>query len=77
MKKIICKKTYDTENSTLIKKTAFGYYGEESGYEESLYQTKEGLYFLYINGGATSKHPKEDITRMGVDKAKAWLTENL
>ena len=77
MKKIICKKVYDTENSTLVKKVTFGYYGEDEGYEESLYKTENGLYFLYVNGGAKSKHTKENIIRMGADKAKTWLENNL
>ena len=76
MKKVICKKVYDTENSTLVKKVTCGYYGEETGYEESLYKTEGGLYFLYVNGGKDSKRPKEDLLRMGVDKAKAWLETN-
>lgn len=76
MKKIICKKVYDTENSTLMKKVTYGYYGEENGYEESLYKTEEGLYFLYVNGGKNSKYPKEDVVRMGAEKAKAWLKTN-
>ena len=76
MKKIICKTTYDTDNSKLIKKITFGFYGEENGYEESLYQTESGLYFLYVNGGANSKHPVEGLTRMSAEKAKAWLLNN-
>ena len=76
MQKIICKKVYDTEQSTLVKKTTFGFYGCTDGYEESLYQTESGLFFLYVNGGESSKHPQENITRMGKEKAKAWLTEN-
>ena len=74
MQKIICKKVYDTEKATLIKKATFGYYGDPAGYEESLYQTESGLYFLYVNGGEASKHKKEDVTRMSAEKAKAWLS---
>ena len=73
MKKIICKAEYDTETSTLIKKNTFGNFGESDGYEESLYQTEKGLYFLYVNGGADSKYPTEDIKRMSKDKAKAFI----
>jgi hypothetical protein len=75
MKKTICKKVYDTETSTLIKKTTYGYFGEADGYEESLYQTDGGLYFLYVNGGEQSKYTKEDIIRMSAEKAKIWLAE--
>ena len=39
MKKIICKKEYDTETATLIKAYSYGYYGDPAGYEEDLYQT--------------------------------------
>lgn len=76
MKKIICKKVYDTETSTLVKKVTFGYFGDSEGYEECLYKTEGGFYFLYVNGGANSKHPKEDIVRMGAEKAQLWLSEN-
>ena len=48
VKKIICKKEYDTETATLIKKCTNGYFGDPAGYEESLYQTPGGLYFLYL-----------------------------
>jgi len=76
MQKVICKKTYDTETSTLIKKVTYGTFGSPDGWEESLYQTDNGNYFLYVNGGTDSKHPKEDITRMGADKKAAWLKAN-
>ena len=51
MKKIICKKEYDTETATLVKKYTNGYFGDPAGYEETLYQTPEGLYFVYTCGG--------------------------
>ena len=76
MQKIICKKVYDTETSTLIKKVTFGEFGSPDGYEESLYQTESGNFFLYTNGGATSKYTKEDITRMGAEKKNAWLKDH-
>ena len=76
MQKIICKKLYDTETSTLVKKVTYGAFGSSDGWEESLYQTESGNYFLYTNGGADSKHPKEDITRMSADKKNAWLKAN-
>ncbi len=76
MQKTICKKVYDTETSTLIKKVTFGSFGDPNGYEESLYQTEGGLFFLYVNGGESSKYAKEDIVRMSADKKKAWLEAN-
>lgn len=76
MQKTICKKVYDTETSTLIKKVTFGGFGDPCGYEESLYQTEGGLFFLYTNGGADSKYKKEDIIRMSAEKKNAWLAAN-
>ena len=76
MKKIICKVEYDTENSKLIAKNTYGNFGESNGYEESLYLTNGGKYFLYVNGGEDSKYPTENITRMSAVKAKEWLSAN-
>ncbi len=73
MKKIICKKEYDTETATLIKKCAIGSYGDPTGYEESLYQTPSGLYFLYVCGGADSPYPEEDILRLAKTKVNDWI----
>ena len=77
MQKIICKKTYDTESAKLLKKVTFGHFGETDGWEESLYETESGHFFLYVNGGIHSKHPKEDITRMSAEKKNAWLQANV
>ena len=73
MKKIICKVEYDTENAELVLKKTFGEFGDAAGYEESLYKTENGKYFLYVNGGEASPYKKEDIKRMAADKATAWL----
>lgn len=73
MKKIICKKEYDTETASLIRKYTSGAFGDADGYEEALYQTPEGLFFVYVNGGEDSIHPTEDITRISKAKAEEWL----
>lgn len=73
MKKIICKKEYDTETAALIKAYTVGALGDPAGYEEDLYQTPEGLYFLHVGGGETSPYPEEDILRLAKTKVKAWL----
>ena len=64
MKKIICKVTYDTDAAELVAKKTGGEFGDPSGYEESLYKTADGKFFLYVNGGEDSIYPKEDIKRM-------------
>ena len=73
MRKIICKREYDTEVSTLIKKYTYSYYGDPAGYEESLYQTPENLYFLHVKGGEASPYPEEDILRLAKTKVNNWL----
>lgn len=73
MNKIICKKEYDTDVATIIKKYTYSYYGDPAGYEETLYQTPSGLYFLYVRGGEKSPYPLEDILRLAKTKVGAWL----
>ena len=72
MKKIICKVEYDTENATIVEKRTFGAFGDPVGYEETLYMTPNGKYFLYVNGGAESIYPEENIKRLSADKANEW-----
>ena len=73
MKKIICKKEYDTENATLVKKYTFSHFGDPAGYEETLFQTPGGLYFLYVCGGEESPYPTEDIVRLAKAKVSDWM----
>ena len=73
MVKVICRKTYATEEAELIRKKTFGSFGDPEGYEETLYKTPDGYYFLYVNGGENSPHPAEDIKRMSAAAAEKWL----
>lgn len=76
MKKTICKVEYDTEKATVVKKFAVGDFGDPTGYEETLYQTEGGSYFLYVNGGEASAYPTEDIKRIAKNKVEAWLADH-
>ena len=75
MKKIICKVEYDTDTAEEIAKYTSGEVGDADGYEETLYKTPDGKLFLYVNGGADSIHPGENITRMSAAKAEEWKKE--
>ena len=75
MKKIICKVEYDTENSKKVATFTKGNFGDEAGFEESLYETENGKYFLYVNGGSESPYKKEDIKRLSPAKADEWKKE--
>ena len=72
MKKTICKVEYDTDTAELVKKHTYGNIGDTDGYEESLYVTENGKFFLYVNGGEESIHPTENITRLSAQKADEW-----
>lgn len=76
MQKIICGKVYDTTSSEIVKKNTFSYYGDPMGYEETLYVTADGYYFLYTNGGADSKYTTEQIKRVSNKAAEQWLKNN-
>lgn len=76
MKKTICKVEYNTESAEMIRKHTVGYFGDPAGYEETLYRTEGGKYFLYSYGGQESPYPVEGIRRLASDKAEAWLQEN-
>ena len=76
MKKTICRVEYDTDASTLVKKFTFGAFGDADGYEESLYVTEKGNYFIYVNGGADSIYPTEDIKRIAKTKVEQWMADH-
>lgn len=72
MKKTICKVEYDTSTAQLVKKFTYGEFGDADGYEESLYVTEDGKYFLYVNGGEQSLYPQENIKRISAAKVEEW-----
>lgn len=72
MKKIIRKREYDTETSTLVQAYNFGTYGDPAGYAENLHQTPEGLFFLHVCGGEESPYPTEDILSLAKTKVTEW-----
>ena len=76
MKKIIAKKTYNTETAQLIKHVTFGEFGETTGYEEILFQTKKGDFFLYGFGGPESPYPVETIKALTKAEATDWENNN-
>lgn len=76
MQKTMYNRIYDTETAELIKKYTFGQYGDPEGYEECLFRTADGYYFLFVRGGVQSPYPKEDLLRLGKLKADIWLKEH-
>ncbi len=76
MKKIINKKTYNTETAKVLKKFVFGNFGDPTGYEETLMQSARGLFFIYGIGGEESKYPEETILPLTEKEAQNWIKEN-
>ena len=75
MEKIIRKNVYNTETAELVASRAFSYYGDPAGYEERLYLTPEGFYFLYGIGGEASPYPEPAIKAVSKSTAQLWQEE--
>ena len=73
MRKEIEGVLYDTATSTVDKKFTCGVPGDPCGYEETLYITGDGRYFIYTFGGTQSKYPEENITPIERVNVKSWM----
>ena len=65
--------TYDTSKSTIVNKKTFSYYGDIFGYEETLYVTEKGNYFLYTNGGINSPYKVEKLKALSKINAQKYM----
>ena len=65
--------TYDTLKSTIDKKFTYGVPGDPCGYEETLYITNDGRYFVYTYGGTCSKYTSENIVPIAREDVKGWI----
>lgn len=64
---------YDTGKSVVDKKFTYGVPGDPCGYEETLYITSDGRYFIYTNGGIKSKYPNESVMPIAREDVKSWM----
>ena len=64
---------YDTLNATVDKKFTYGVPGDPYGYEETLYITTDGKYFVYTYGGVCSKYASENIIPIAREDVKGWI----
>ena len=64
---------YDTLTATIDKKFTYGVPGDPSGYEETVYITNDGRYFVYTNGGVSSKYTAENIIPIAREDVKNWI----
>ena len=77
MRRIICKREYDTETGILLGTLTKGSFGDPAGYEERLFSNPDGYYFIYANGGEDSPYPAETIKRISKEAADEWLHKNI
>lgn len=72
MQRTIRNRLYDTETATLIQRFVSGSYGDPAGYEECLFRTPDGYYFLYGIGGEESPYAVESIRSVSAATAEKW-----
>lgn len=77
MKTVINRKTYNTDTALRIGEVYEGQFGDPAGYEERLYKTRRGEYFLYGIGGQSSKYPAETIELITRKEAESWEQTHL
>ena len=57
----IGRKVYDKDTAAVIHTLSSGEFGDPAGYEERLYKTENGHFFVYGLGGPESTYPTEAI----------------
>ena len=86
MKKTIGGSKYDTDTAKMVGSNAYGQVGDFSHWEEELYKTKSGKFFLHGEGGANSRYGVwegnegsygEKIMPMSEEEAKKWTESAL
>jgi hypothetical protein len=73
MSKEILGVVYDTATAVIDKKFTYGNTGDPYGYEETLYITGDGNYFIYTYGGIYSKYPQEGIRPIKHEDVRDWI----
>ena len=76
MKKTINRVVCDTETATQLGVKCVGEFGMADGYEEKLFVSKTGKFFVYGVGGAESIYAEPDIKVLKPEEADAWKKEN-
>lgn len=87
MKKIINGKRYDTKTAKELNSYSYGYPRDFEHWEETLYRKNTGEYFLYGEGGPSSKYAEsaggnswtggEKIIPLSLEEAKQWAEKHL
>lgn len=73
MRSKIGRRVFDTETAQEIGKQTISYFGDSYGFEEVMYRKSEDVFFLWVNGGADSQYPEEQIIPLSLTDAKNWI----
>ena len=76
MKKMIGKALYDTDAAKCLGYKYSGEYGRPEGYEEQLYVTDTGQYFICGIGGMDSPYIEPAIRKLTPKQADEWKKAN-
>jgi len=86
MKRIIDGKRYDTANAGEVAADGFGYSSDFNHWQERLYRTPGGSWFLVGSGGARSKYAEQveqntwsggsKLIPMAAEEARRWCEEH-
>jgi len=75
VKVVLKKKTYNTDTATKVGNVNIGIFGDPCGYEENLFQTLKGDFFIYGRGGESSRYPREHIIPITNAEAQSWIVD--
>ena len=71
----ISKTQYSLKESEKIGGYIHGEYGDPRGFEETLYQSKNGEYFIVGKGGMESRYKGENIISISNEDANQWINQ--
>ncbi len=74
MRKISGKQILDTQTDAILKKTTVGSYGDPTGYEETLFLSDGGVYYIYTSGGEESPYPAASLKKISKKKAEEIMS---
>jgi len=68
----IKEKTYSTYDAKCLGYRHIGEYGHDDGFEEQLFVSDDGQYFLYGMGGPESPYIEPEINLLREEEAVNW-----
>ncbi len=73
MRQKLGRKVYDTEKAEYIGDQTVGYFGEDYGFQETLYRRAADDFFIVGRGGSRSPYPQETLAALDMEATEEWL----